>query len=165
MDNSNADSIRYGSNFYRKILLQSLILSFLHSALFTVVSGENESMKGLLLKQDTLLQFSNLLRLWITCLRSWIAWPRWRGSLGRFYPRRNVTWPPASELSPSVGKITIYAPMIYTALCIMFWIRAYPLLGQVGGGWALEFSSFLGPKWHSPIGSMPFHRAQKTLEF
>ncbi len=25
-------------------------------------------------------------------------------------------------------------------------------------------SSFLGPNWHSPIGSMPFHRAQKTLE-
>jgi hypothetical protein len=44
---------------------------------------------------------------------------------------------------------TTYAPMIYTALCIMFWMRAYPLLGQVGGGWALEFSSFLGPvKWH-----------------
>jgi hypothetical protein len=61
-----------------------------------------------------------------------------------------------------VHKIT-YAPMIYTALCIMFWMRAYPLLGQVGGGWALEISSFLGPKWHSPIGSMPFHRAQKTL--
>ncbi len=31
---------------------------------------------------------------------------------------------------------TTYAPMIYTALCIMFWMRAYPLLGQVGGGWA-----------------------------
>jgi hypothetical protein len=29
--------------------------------------------------------------------------------------------------------------MIYTALCI----------GQVGGGWALEIESFLGPvKWH-----------------
>ncbi len=23
----------------------------------------------------------------------------------------------------------------------------------------------LGPKWHSPIGSMPFHRAQKSLDF
>ncbi len=45
--------------------------------------------------------------------------------------------------------ITIYAPMIYTAPCIMFWMRAYPLLGYVGGGWALEFESFLGPvKWH-----------------
>ncbi len=45
--------------------------------------------------------------------------------------------------------LTIYAPMIYTALCIMFWMRAYPLQGEVGGGWALELSSFLGPvKWH-----------------
>ncbi len=44
----------------------------------------------------------------------------------------------------------------------MFWMCAYPLLGQVGGGWALEFSSFLGPKWRWPIGSMPFHRAPKT---
>jgi hypothetical protein len=49
---------------------------------------------------------------------------------------------------------TAYAPMIYTALCIMFWMRAYPLLGVVGGGWALEFSSFLGPKWHLPIGGL-----------
>ncbi len=56
-----------------------------------------------------------------------------------------------------------YAPMIYTARCIMFWIHAYPLLGQVGGGWALEILSFLGP--HSPIGSMPFHMTQKTLDF
>ncbi len=37
---------------------------------------------------------------------------------------------------------TTYAPMIYTALCIMFWMRVYPLLREVGGGWALEFSSF-----------------------
>jgi hypothetical protein len=37
--------------------------------------------------------------------------------------------------------------------------------GGGGGGavpWALEISSFLGPRWHSPIGSMPFHSAQKT---
>ena len=39
----------------------------------------------------------------------------------------------------------IYAPMIYTAPCIMFRMRAYPLRGQVGGGWALEIKSFLGP--------------------
>jgi hypothetical protein len=38
--------------------------------------------------------------------------------------------------------------MIYTAPCIIFWMRAYPLRGEVGGGWALEFESFLGPvKW------------------
>jgi hypothetical protein len=41
--------------------------------------------------------------------------------------------------------ITVYAPMIYTAPCIMFWMRAYPLQGQVGGGWAPEFERFLGP--------------------
>jgi hypothetical protein len=52
--------------------------------------------------------------------------------------------------------ITTYALVIYTALCIMFWRRGYTLLGEVGGGWALEFPSFLGPKWH---------RAQKTWEF
>jgi hypothetical protein len=58
--------------------------------------------------------------------------------------------------------LTIYAPMIYTAPCIMFWIRAYPLRGEVGGGWALEFSSFLGPvKWHLADRRVPFG-AQKT---
>ncbi len=39
----------------------------------------------------------------------------------------------------------------------MFWKRAYPLLGEVGGGWALEFSSFLGPvKWHPAVRWVPF---------
>jgi hypothetical protein len=60
-----------------------------------------------------------------------------------------------------VNKITIYAPMIcsmtYTASCIMFWMRAYPLLGQVGEGWALGFESFLGPvKWHRADRRVPF---------
>jgi hypothetical protein len=40
---------------------------------------------------------------------------------------------------------TTYAPMIYTALCIMFWMHAFLLLGQVGGGWALEFLGFWAP--------------------
>jgi hypothetical protein len=31
-------------------------------------------------------------------------------------------------------------------MCIMFWMRAYPLRGQVGGGWPLEISSFFGPQ-------------------
>jgi hypothetical protein len=45
-------------------------------------------------------------------------------------------------------SLTIYAPAIYTAPCIMFWMRAYTLRGEMGGGWALEFPSFLGPvKW------------------
>jgi hypothetical protein len=29
----------------------------------------------------------------------------------------------------------------------------------------LETWNFLGPKWHSHDGSMPFHRAQKSLDF
>jgi hypothetical protein len=38
----------------------------------------------------------------------------------------------------------------------MFWMRAYPLRGQVGGGWALEFKSFLGPmKWHQADRRVP----------
>ncbi len=58
--------------------------------------------------------------------------------------------------------ITIYAPVIYTAPCIMFWMGAYTLRGEVGGGWALEFPSFLGPvKWERADRQVPFG-AQKT---
>ena len=60
---------------------------------------------------------------------------------------------------------TTYAPVIYTALCIMFWMGAYTLRGEVGGGWALEFPSFLGPvKWERADRRVPFG-AQKTREF
>jgi hypothetical protein len=46
----------------------------------------------------------------------------------------------------------------------MFWMRAYPLRGEVGGGWALEFESFLGPvKWHRVNRRVPIG-AQKTRE-
>ncbi len=46
----------------------------------------------------------------------------------------------------------------------MFWKRAYPLRGQVGGGWALELESLLGPvKWHRADRRVPFG-AQKTGE-
>ncbi len=69
-----------------------------------------------------------------------------------------------SNALSTVSIITIYAPMIYTALCVMFWMRAYPLLGQVGGGWALEFKSFLGPvKWHRANRRVPFHRLLISL--
>jgi hypothetical protein len=60
-------------------------------------------------------------------------------------------------MSPVI--LAIYAPMIYTAPCIMFWMRAYPLRGQVGGGWALEIKSFLGPvKWHRADRRVPFRK-------
>jgi hypothetical protein len=42
----------------------------------------------------------------------------------------------------------IKLPMLYTSLYVMFFMQANPLLGQVGGGWALEISTFLGLKWH-----------------
>ncbi len=59
---------------------------------------------------------------------------------------------PGAQLCTAIYYINIYAPMIYTAPCIMFWMRAYPLRGEMGGTWALEFSSFLGPvKWHRNV--------------
>ncbi len=71
---------------------------------------------------------------------------------------------------------TTHAPMIYIALCIMFWMRAYPLLGEVGGGLGPGIREILGPvKWHRadrrvPFGAQktramkPFHSSPKTLE-
>jgi hypothetical protein len=48
--------------------------------------------------------------------------------------------------------LAIYGPMIYTAPYVMLLMRATPLRGQVGGGWALEIDTFLGPvKWHRAI--------------
>jgi hypothetical protein len=47
--------------------------------------------------------------------------------------------------------------MIYTALCVMFLMQADTLCGEVGGGWALEMESFLGPvKWHRADRRVPF---------
>jgi hypothetical protein len=39
-------------------------------------------------------------------------------------------------------KIAIYAPMMPVHNVLE---RAYPVRGQVGGGWALDIESFLGP--------------------
>jgi len=61
-----------------------------------------------------------------------------------------------------ISIIAIYAPMIYTAICIMFLMRTYPVQEQLEGGWALEFKSFFGPvKWHRAHRRVPFG-AQKT---
>ncbi len=47
----------------------------------------------------------------------------------------------------------------------MFLMRADTLRGQVGGDWALEMESFLGPvKWHRAARRVPFG-AQKTPDF
>ncbi len=38
----------------------------------------------------------------------------------------------------------------------MFWMGAYILRGEVGGGWALKFPSFLGPvKWERADRRVP----------
>ncbi len=61
--------------------------------------------------------------------------------------------------------LTIYSPVIYTAPCIMFWMGAYTLRWEVGGGWALEFPSFLSPvKWERANRRVLFG-AKKTQEF
>jgi hypothetical protein len=53
--------------------------------------------------------------------------------------------------------------MIYTAPRVMFLMRADTLIGQVGGGRALEIESFLGlVKWHRADRRVPFG-AQKTV--
>jgi hypothetical protein len=41
--------------------------------------------------------------------------------------------------------LAIYAPMIYTAPCVMFLMRVNTLRWQVGGDWALDIERFLGP--------------------
>jgi hypothetical protein len=65
---------------------------------------------------------------------------------------------------------TTYAPMIYTALCIMFWMRAYPLLEKVGGGWAWNSLAFWAPNGSNSRAQPPptsprngFARIPKTL--
>jgi len=55
---------------------------------------------------------------------------------------RNEFYRMQSQRRNDPGVLTIYAPMIYTAPCIMFWIRAYPLRGKVGGGSMAQPPSF-----------------------
>ncbi len=74
--------------------------------------------------------------------------------------------PPPHSMGPETSIVafvhkTTFAHMIYTAMCIMFWMRAYPLLGQVGGGWALEILSFFVPQ----MALAYWLDAQKTLDF
>ncbi len=56
---------------------------------------------------------------------------------------------PLQPVKITRGLLYLKKPMIYTSLCIMFLMQADTLRRQVGGGWALEIESFLGPvKWH-----------------
>ncbi len=73
--------------------------------------------------------------------------------------------PPPYTRSYSVipeGLITIYAPMIFTAPCIMFWMRAYPFTRGSGRGLGPGIREFFGPyKMHRANRRVPFG-AQKT---
>ncbi len=60
-----------------------------------------------------------------------------------------------------VWNITIYAPMIYSAPCEMFLMRAASITWASGRGLGPGNRESLCPKWQSPIGSIPLHRAQK----
>jgi hypothetical protein len=58
---------------------------------------------------------------------------------------------------------TTNAPMIYNSLCVILLMRAASISSASGRGWALEISIFLGPKWHSPIGSIHYTGSKKLL--
>jgi hypothetical protein len=59
-------------------------------------------------------------------------------------PETSLRYPRYSHPWALVHKIS-YAPMIYMSLYVMILMRSDPLLGQVGGGWALEISRFFEP--------------------
>ncbi len=73
-------------------------------------------------------------------------------------PRRRIT------VTPSSLATRIYGHMIYMAPYIMPLMRENPSRGQVGGDWALEINTFLGPvKWQQAVRRVPF-RAQKSQD-
>ncbi len=45
----------------------------------------------------------------------------------------------------------------------MFWMRAYPLLGEGGGSWALEFSSFFWPQMEITYRLFPISQGAYTF--
>jgi hypothetical protein len=61
-------------------------------------------------------------------------------------------------------ELTIYAPMIYTAPCVRFLMRADRLRGEVGG-LALEILSFVGPCKIARADRRVLFVAQKTQDF
>jgi hypothetical protein len=97
---------------------------------------------------------------------------RWVGGGGEQCGKKNLLHcapllSPKAELWALESHVlkTTYVPLIDTALYVMLLMRANPLHGQVGGGWATGISTFLGPKWHMPNGSLPFHKAKTSLYF
>ncbi len=61
-------------------------------------------------------------------------------------------------------KSTIYAPMIYTAPCIMFWMHAYPFTRASGRGLGTGIREFFGPFEMGPK-KLEISRAQPPPTF
>ncbi len=67
-------------------------------------------------------------------LCTWAARAGWLSSFVHLLLHPQQQYGPCNLPFGLLVHKTTYTPMLYTALCIMFWMRAYPLLGQVGGG-------------------------------
>jgi hypothetical protein len=66
--------------------------------------------------------------------------------------------------SPVLQNSYLWTYDLFGPVCnnVMLLMRANPLRGQVGGSWALEIETFLGPvKWHRAVRRVPFG-AQKS---
>jgi hypothetical protein len=64
------------------------------------------------------------------------------------------------------GDYTVF-PAILENKVISSYLWTYDLYSPVGNAFdaGKSIMTFSGPIWHSPNGSMPFHRAQKSLDF
>jgi hypothetical protein len=61
--------------------------------------------------------------------------------------------------------MAILGPLICTAPYVMVLMRADPIRGQVGGDWALEILTYLGPvKWHRALATAPASNSFNNLE-
>jgi hypothetical protein len=59
--------------------------------------------------------------------------------------------------SKSKCVLAIYAPIIYTAPCVMLMMRATSITRASGRGWAQEIETFLDTvKWHRTDRGVPF---------
>jgi hypothetical protein len=90
----------------------------------------------------------------------------------RLREKEGARWEPLSPVE-AVGRdeakntgprLAIYGPMIFTAPYVLLLMRENPLRGQVGGGWALEIETILGPvKRCRAFRRVPFG-TQKSLD-
>ncbi len=70
----------------------------------------------------------------------------------------------AIRVKDSINKTCWKMVKICWTGLLKFFLADFQILGPLGCQGRVVIPQN-GPKWHSPIGSMPFHRAQKTREF